>query len=148
VLLNSNSNLQLVLIILKKHKIFKLAIMAFDWYDKHILTSGSSDSTVRMTDVMKGSQTCWSDHESDVNDIKWDPSRKYLASCSDDCTIRIWTRDLSEPLYALRGHDKPVITLDWNPKPPNGIAQLATYVRKPISRQTVVCMIELNQLTS
>lgn len=106
------------------------AVMAFDWYNHHLLASGASDSTIRLSDVNKGSQTCWSGHTADVNDIKWDPSRKYLASCSDDCTVCIWSRERpgSEPVAVLRGHEKPVLTIDWNPKPPNNVPQLASYV--------------------
>ncbi|KNE54734.1 hypothetical protein AMAG_00693 [Allomyces macrogynus ATCC 38327] len=102
------------------------SIMAFDWYDTTTLASGSVDATVRLTDVVKGTQTVLSGHTKDVNDVKWDPYKRWLATCSDDATIRIWTRDRAEPVVVLRGHERPVLTIDWNPKPPGNVPQLAS----------------------
>ena len=36
------------------------------------------------------SKYVFSEHDSGVNAIAWSYSSKYLASCSDDKTIRVW----------------------------------------------------------
>ena len=59
-----------------------------------------------------------------VNTIKWDPSGRYLASCSDDFTARLWQPDTSniqpdetrvqECMQVLK-HSKEIYTLRWSP---------------------------------
>lgn len=63
-------------------------------------------------------------HKFQVNTIKWDPSGRYLASCSDDFTARLWQPDTSgiqsdetkvqECIQVLR-HTKEIYTLRWSP---------------------------------
>ena len=49
-------------------------------------------------------------HTDEVNAIKWDAEGKYLASCSDDCTAKIWSLELSSPLHTVT-HENKVYTL-------------------------------------
>lgn len=85
-------------------------------------------------------------HTDEVNCIRFDPSRRLLASCSDDCTVRIWSLKAvkgilglkdevkteaedgeiatldsdaggDEPTFLiLKGHDKEVHAVSWCPK--------------------------------
>ena len=56
------------------------------------------------------------DHEnSSVNTIKWDPSKKYLASCSDDKTAKIWIQKEEKPYRSFEQHKKEIYTLRWSP---------------------------------
>lgn len=50
-----------------------------------------------------------------VNAVRWDPSGKYLASCSDDATARIWSPKQDAPVHSLTAHCKEVYTLKWSP---------------------------------
>ena len=36
-----------------------------------------------------------------VNAIKWDPQGKFLASCSDDMTLKVWSMDRETCLHDL-----------------------------------------------
>lgn len=61
-------------------------------------------------------------HTDEVNQIKCNPSRTFLASCSDDTTARIW--DLSavksgQPFnknsIILAGHSNTISSIVWSP---------------------------------
>jgi transducin (beta)-like 1 len=55
-------------------------------------------------------------HGRDVNKIQWDPSRKMLASCSDDATVRVWRPFERAAAVVLQGHTKEVYTIRWAPE--------------------------------
>ncbi|KAK7680552.1 hypothetical protein QCA50_016333 [Cerrena zonata] len=62
-------------------------------------------------------------HENEVNQIKYNPEKCLLASCSDDKTARIWQMDdifhpgtSVNPPKVLRGHAKNVNSILWHPK--------------------------------
>ncbi|KAI9148520.1 hypothetical protein H9P43_010118 [Blastocladiella emersonii ATCC 22665] len=102
------------------------AIMAFDWDGKSTLAVGSSDHLVRLIDVESGSARELRGHSGDVNVVAWDPSKQHLASCSDDGTVRIWSASRTEATAVLQGHEREVLAMAWNPRPPSGASQLAT----------------------
>ena len=56
--------------------------------------------------------------------MKWDPTGTLLASCSDDCTAKVWSVD--QPTCRLdlggtggtEGHSKEIYTIKWSPTGP------------------------------
>ncbi|EFN80061.1 Coronin-2B [Harpegnathos saltator] len=62
-------------------------------------------------------------HTGPVLDIKWNPfNDNVIASCSDDCTIKLWhipdgglSRNLTEWLVELQGHKRRVAYVEWHP---------------------------------
>uniref|UniRef100_A0AAR2KFR7 Coronin n=1 Tax=Pygocentrus nattereri TaxID=42514 RepID=A0AAR2KFR7_PYGNA len=62
-------------------------------------------------------------HQGSVLDIKWNPFRdNIIASCSEDCTVRIWEipdgglrRNMTEALLVFTGHSRKVGLIEWHP---------------------------------
>jgi transducin (beta)-like 1 len=50
--------------------------------------------------------------------VRWDPSGKLLASCSDDATAKVWQANRDAPVHSLTAHVKEVYTLKWSPTGP------------------------------
>lgn len=63
-------------------------------------------------------------HKMDVNAVKWDPTGKLLASCSDDSTAKIWSVTSDQCVLDLKDHTKEIYTIKWHP---TADVQLATY---------------------
>ena len=57
-------------------------------------------------------------HTNEVNAIKWDPQGKFLASCSDDMTLKIWSMDRDTSVHDLSAHQKEIYTIKWSPTGP------------------------------
>lgn len=68
-------------------------------------------------------------HKGPVLDLKWNPfNDNVIASCSDDCTVKIWyipeeglprNSSLVDPLVDLRGHRRRVGYVEWHPTAEN-----------------------------
>ena len=63
-------------------------------------------------------------HTNEVNAIKWDPQGKFLASCSDDMTLKIWSMDRDNSVHDLSAHQKEIYTIKWSPTGPGEIKKL------------------------
>ncbi|GAX21127.1 transducin (beta)-like 1 [Fistulifera solaris] len=89
-----------------------------DWKDDETFASCSSDKTVQVCKVGSSKPLkVYLGHTDEVNGVKWDPTGRYLASCSDDCTAKIWDvdSDRSDPLFDLKDHSEEIYTLKWSP---------------------------------
>ena len=53
-------------------------------------------------------------HTGTINRIAWSPDGHYLASPSNDSTIRIWDTKLGECKWKLAGHGKSVSSVAWS----------------------------------
>lgn len=94
-----------------------------DWRDDETFASCSTDMlcyVCRVGDAVPA--RTFRGHEDEVNGIKWDASGTFLASCSDDCTAKIWTMDQDAALFTLKQGDK-IYSLKWSHAPPASAAQ-------------------------
>lgn len=89
-----------------------------DWKDDTTFASCSTDKTVHVCQV--GSDRplrSYSGHTDEVNAVKWDPSGNLLASCSDDCSAKVWdlTTTDTTPRYDFKSHKQEIYTIKWSP---------------------------------
>jgi len=105
-----------------------------DWKDDTTFASCSTDKTVHICRVgMPRPLKTYTGHADEVNAVKWDPSGNLLASCSDDCTAKVWdvNSDRKDPLFDFKSHQQEIYTVKWAPtgpgsKNPNKLPMLAT----------------------
>jgi len=78
------------------------------------VASTSFDRTVKLWDWRYGTEIkTLRDHSEPINNVAYSYDGKFIASCSDDKSIKIWSTDLTtkEPLMTLLGHEAPVLTV-------------------------------------
>jgi hypothetical protein len=87
-----------------------------DWKDDTTFASCSTDKTVHICRVgMPRPLKTYTGHTDEVNAVKWDPSGNLLASCSDDCTAKVWdvNSDRKDPLFDFKSHQQEIYTVKW-----------------------------------
>ncbi|TIA82027.1 hypothetical protein E3P98_01709 [Wallemia ichthyophaga] len=104
------------------------SILDADWLDNDILATAGGD---RIIYVFKCGDPepikALYGHTREVNQVRWDPSGEYLASGSDDATIRVWKFSKEEPydrrpqpdadcIRVMRGHEREIGCLIWAPQ--------------------------------
>lgn len=88
-------------------------ILDISWRDNSIYTIACTHIVIYKVEfnvcikVLKG-------HEKDTNCVIWDSTKRYLASCSDDLTVRVWKPFENDDCYVLQ-HRGPVYTITWIP---------------------------------
>eukprot|EP00521_Asterionellopsis_glacialis_P014045 CAMPEP_0195293118 /NCGR_PEP_ID=MMETSP0707-20130614/11706_1 /TAXON_ID=33640 /ORGANISM="Asterionellopsis glacialis, Strain CCMP134" /LENGTH=866 /DNA_ID=CAMNT_0040353755 /DNA_START=24 /DNA_END=2624 /DNA_ORIENTATION=+ len=92
-----------------------------DWKDETTFASCSTDKTVHICRVGHPRPLkTYTGHTDEVNAVKWDPSGRLLASCSDDCTAKVWdvSSERNEPLHDFKSHQQEIYTVKWSPTGP------------------------------
>ena len=82
-----------------------------DWRDDDTFATCSTDKSIHVCQLGQDAPVkTFTGHEDEVNAIKWSPSGKLLASCSDDNTTKIWSVDApgSGLVHDFTDHDKEV----------------------------------------
>eukprot|EP00937_MAST-01D_sp_MAST-1D-sp2_P003254 g3254.t1 len=100
-------------------------VLDVDWQSDSVFASCSTDMSIHICDASRekplrsfvgGADADARDgHRDEVNAIKWDPSGRLLASCSDDNTAKLWRMDRSTCVHSLEEHSKEVYTIQWAP---------------------------------
>ena len=110
-----------------------------DWKSEESFASCSTDKQIHVCQLGKDRPIkSFQGHTNEVNAIKWDPQGKFLASCSDDMTlkvcvlhivkclklttvnfiIKVWTMDRENCVHDLKAHQKEIYTIKWSPTGP------------------------------
>ncbi|MED6247776.1 hypothetical protein ATANTOWER_016528 [Ataeniobius toweri] len=93
-------------------------------------------------------------HSGRVLDVKWNPFDDYcVASCSEDCTVKIWDipvcgvqQNITQARKTLIGHSRRVAIIEWHPTAENlllssgydykvllwDVSQVGTVIRHPV----------------
>ena len=89
-------------------------ILDANWKDEITYAAGCNDGYVLMfdPDVNDSKILELTGHSGAVNGVSWSPNGKYLASCSDDKTIRLWHK--AGASIVLEGHTSQVYAVKWN----------------------------------
>ncbi|KAI0375120.1 WD40 repeat-like protein [Pilatotrama ljubarskyi] len=107
----------------RQFTLHKKCCLDVDWLsDSEFATSGS-DGLVHILNINNPKPLkTFSGHKSEVNQLRCNPSRTKLASCSDDRTARIWNiedivygRPQDDNVVTLTGHKAQVGNLAWSP---------------------------------
>ncbi|KAJ1874474.1 hypothetical protein LPJ55_001473 [Coemansia sp. RSA 990] len=102
-------------------------VLDVDWLDNTTFASCGNDKAIR---VWRDGETqpirTFSGHKSDINAIKWHPGGKYLASASDDGSVKIWS--LADSLvHDLIGHSQQVFMVKWLPRAEKAVLASASF---------------------
>ncbi|KAH0785441.1 F-box-like/WD repeat-containing protein TBL1XR1 [Histomonas meleagridis] len=91
------------------------AILDASWKNESVYAVGCDDGFVLIFDpeVNNGKILEMAGHNETVNGVSWSLNGEFLASCSDDKTIRLWKDGNS---IVLKGHTNPVYAVRWNEK--------------------------------
>lgn len=109
----------------QQYRLHEAPVLDVAWRDDTTFATCSTDSNIYVCEVDKDEPVCSfkgspkdgndSGHSNDVNAVRWDPTGRVLASCSDDCTVRIWSVEKGECLHVMREHKKEIYTVEFAP---------------------------------
>jgi len=92
-------------------------VLDASWRNESQFASCSTDRSIFVWTV--GQQAPirhYSGHRGEVNCVRWDGTGNLLASCSDDCTVKIWSlnEDSNNSVQDLCQHEGVVCALAWS----------------------------------
>lgn len=90
-------------------------VLDVDWLNNQQFASCSGDTRIAVSQIGKTHTIFLEGHSGEVNKIEWDPDGRYLASCSDDKTVRVWRPFENSMPFVLHGHTHHVYTIKWCP---------------------------------
>lgn len=83
-------------------------------FNDKVMSSGDKSGKICNLDARTNNVMCFEGHTQEVCGLKWSPNSEYLASGSNDNTVRVWR--LGSPISRqLKGHESAVKALDWCP---------------------------------
>jgi transducin (beta)-like 1 len=102
--------------VVRSYMVHSLPVLDVDWKDDDIFATCSSDMNIHVFKVSSEDTATplktFVGHKDEVNTICWSKSGKFLASCSDDCTAKLWTLE-NGLVHDLTGHSKQIYTIRW-----------------------------------
>ncbi|KAJ2784417.1 hypothetical protein H4R18_001127 [Coemansia javaensis] len=104
-------------------------VLDVDWLDSSTFASCGNDRTIKVwhdSDAPAPAKT-FSGHKSDINAIRWHPGGKYLASASDDGTVKVWSMASDRPVQDFLGHSQQVYLVKWVPRPDKAVLASASF---------------------
>ncbi|KZC15080.1 Notchless protein like protein 1 [Dufourea novaeangliae] len=83
---------------------------------EEILVSGSDDFTLFLWKPQKEKKTIarMTGHQQLINDVKFSPNGRIIASASFDKSIKLWESNTGKYIASLRGHVQAVYSIAWS----------------------------------
>ncbi|KAJ2546234.1 hypothetical protein EV175_005678 [Coemansia sp. RSA 1933] len=106
------------------------SVLDVDWLDNTTFASCAADKSVivwRDDGDNSAPVKTFTGHKSDVNTVKWHPGGKYLASASDDGSIKVWSLTSDAPVHDFFGHSQQVYAIKWLPRSDKSIIASASF---------------------
>lgn len=92
--------------------------VAFSPTSDRLLASCSADCTLAIWDLGTGEQATHPRpmaHPQGVNAVAWNPQGNYLASVSDDMSVKLWDAESGMCLRTMTGHTNYVFCCQFDP---------------------------------
>ncbi len=105
--------------VVKSYLLHNAPVLDGDWRDDNVFATCSSDMAIHVCNFSSEDNkpiATFIGHKDEVNTVCWSPSGKFLASCSDDRTAKLWTLE-NGLVHDLVGHSKEIYTIRWCTSP-------------------------------
>jgi COMPASS component SWD3 len=108
-----------------KRAVSAVALAPSKLCDSPLCASASADGTVKLWQVYQDEApsddimpclTSLVGHSRGINDVTWSPQAPYVATASDDKSLRLWDAHTGEALVEFRGHSNFVFCCKFNPQ--------------------------------
>lgn len=87
---------------------------AIAWHPFQSLWAAGHGETVRIWDEEGNCMQTLKGHTGLVMSITWSPCGQWIASSSDDATIRIWSLEQEHTVQVLSGHRRSIWSISWH----------------------------------
>ncbi|KAG2022756.1 WD-repeat-containing protein [Coprinopsis cinerea AmutBmut pab1-1] len=122
----------------RQYSAHKDCCLDIEWLSDDTFASAGADKRINIIKIHQAEPIkLLEGHKDEINQIRVNPSRTRLGSCSDDTTARIWRVDnisstadaipglaSSDDVVVLQGHTHSVSTIAWCPMTPTGTHEL------------------------
>ncbi|XP_076662060.1 notchless protein homolog 1 [Halictus rubicundus] len=100
----------------KTENVLEYAKKQYDSFNEDILVSGSDDFTLFLWKPEKETKPIarMTGHQQLINDVKFSPDGRIIASASFDKSIKLWESNTGKYIASLRGHVQAVYSIAWS----------------------------------
>lgn len=96
-----------------------------DWIDSLTYACTGDNSSIMIYKISeRGHQLKFRGHTQGINTIQFEPKTQFLASGSDDHSVRVWHGKSLNSVFTFLGHTGPIVWISWVPQAKSVITDL------------------------